>query len=128
LPLTADARANLKKQLKDSVGDGQLLERLMKQIDILRDEAPDWADWVSWKSYIDAAKEPSPHALAQYLAKLACTDSRTAEGLGRRAKSYGYMDSNYAEPLAEALLNLSCEGEKGLTEHTRAMLQRLARP
>jgi Pentapeptide repeats (8 copies) len=84
--LTADGRAILKIQLKGSVGDGQLLERLMKDLDaILRDDAPNWADGDRWSSYIREAKEPLPDALAQYLAAMVCSDSGIAENLARRA-------------------------------------------
>ena len=97
----------------------------------MRGDAPKWADEGSWKSYIDETKmktkEPSPDALAPYLANLACSDSRTAEGLARRAMTFGVEGKgNYAKPLAEALLKSSCEGAKGLTDDTRARLKGLA--
>ena len=131
-PLTPEAWDELKKQLRTSISDGQLSERLINDLDpILGDDAPDWADKDRWTSYIDETKmktkEPSPDAFAQYLANLACSDSRTAEGLARRAITFGVEGKgNYAKPLAEALLKSSCEGAKGLTDDTRARLQGLA--
>jgi hypothetical protein len=122
-PLTPDDRAKLKELLRNSVGDGQLLERYP----ILRDDAPYWADEGKWTRYIYTT-EPSPHALAQYLAGLACNDSETAEGLARRAMAYGNpRRGHYAKRLAEALLNLNCKGAKRLSDYTRASLQDFSR-
>ena len=129
-PLTPEVWDELKKQLRTSISDGQLSERSKDDLDpILGDDAPDWADKDRWTRYIDETKmktkEPSPDALAQYLAGLACSNSGTAEGLARRAMAYSKAAANiyYAKPLAEALLNLSCEGAKGLTDDTRARLK-----
>ena len=148
-PLTADARAKLKTRLRDSVSDDQLSERLIEDLDpILRDDAPNWADEARWGD-IGKTKGPSPDALAKYLAEMACADSRIAEGLARRAMydvesgaevGLGYFTKSgdpfviysdtfvllYAQPLAQALLKLSCEGAKRFTDDTRARLQGLA--
>jgi hypothetical protein len=125
-PLETNAWAELKKQLQASLSDR---ESLSEHFDfILRDDAstPNWADEARWECYIAAAKEPSPDALTQYLADMACGDSRIAESLGKRAMNYGKEGKdNYAKPLAEALLNPDCEGAKGLTHDTRARLQDL---
>ena len=69
-PLTPEAWAELKKQLRTSISDGHLSERLIDDLDpILRDDAPNWADERRWTSYIDETKmktkEPSPDALRQ---------------------------------------------------------------
>ena len=114
-PLRPEVRAELEKQLRTSLSDGQF-----------------WPDEEKWTSYIDAMKmkpkEPSPDARAQNaqnLADLACSNSGIAEGLARRAiDDEGQGD--YAKPLAKALLTSSCEGAKGLTDDTRARLQGLA--
>jgi uncharacterized protein YjbI with pentapeptide repeats len=123
-PLTADDRKILKIQLEGSAGDGQLLQRLMKDLDrILRDDAPIWADWVSWKDFIEATGKPLPGKLAEYLADMACREPATAENLARRTIPYASEDnSHYAKPLAQALLSSSCVK---LTDDTRERLQGL---
>jgi hypothetical protein len=60
LPLTADAKAKLKKDLQAAITDNELLESVMDRLDpILRDDPPKWEDEDRWRRYISLATEPS---------------------------------------------------------------------
>ena len=140
-PLTAAARAKLKKEIQGSVTDGQLMDDLDP---ILRDDPPKWADAASWTRYLSEAKEPSPDELAQYLTGLACrgagrdgtpkmspridTSRWIVRGLARRAEAYSQDDSkrHYAKQLAQALLNANCDGAEAMNNEIRVILEGLA--
>jgi len=148
-PPTADAKAQLRQQLRVNIIDDKLLERLLDRLNpILRDDPPEWKDEGRWSEYIRQAKEPSPDELVPILARLACEDpeGHIAIAMAQRATDVGRHEAedkghfwiqnppgmpprneigHYAKPLAKALLNENCRGAKALTDKMRATLTEL---
>jgi uncharacterized protein YjbI with pentapeptide repeats len=128
---TVEAKAQLKQGIETDITDpelrGVVLARLAK---ILSNEPLNWDDASSWEDYIRSAQEPSAQELAAFHAKLACDDTggAVAAALAARAKDFEerHFGRFYAKPLAEALLEESCQGGKALTPETRAALKSLA--
>src|SRR5215467_3854621 len=128
---TPKAKAELRQSLDTDISDPELRGMLMARLDqVLRDEPANWVDATSWEDYARNAKARSPQELATFHAKLACDDSdgTIATGMARRAKDFEteHFGRGYAKPLAEALLDETCQGSKALTSDTRAVLKDLA--
>ncbi len=128
-PLTAKAKAELKKRLQANITDEQLLARF--HLDpILRDGATEWKHEDKWNQYVSQAREPPPDELVDFLADMACGDrgGYIANSMAKRAVRYSADEGRrqYGKPLAEALLDeKNCEGAKALTDETRAALREL---
>ena len=128
---TPKAKAELRQSLDTDISDPELRGMLMARLDqVLRDEPANWVDATSWQDYARNAKALSPQELATFHAKLACDDSdgTISTGMARRAKDFEteHFARGYAKPLAEALLDETCQGGKALTNDTRAILKDLA--
>jgi len=128
---TAEAKAQLKQGIETDITDPELRGVVMARLDkILSNEPLNWDDATSWEDYVRSAKAPTPLELAEFHAKLACDDAdgSIATAMAARAKDFEaeHFGRGYAKPLAEALLDETCQGGKALTAETRAALKSLA--
>jgi hypothetical protein len=128
---TAEAKAQLKQGIEADITDPELRGVVMAHLDqILSNEPQNWDDATSWQYYVQSAKPPSHQELVEFHAKLACDDTggSIATALVVRAKDFEseYFGKGYAKPLAEALLDETCQAGKGLTAEARAVLKSLA--
>jgi hypothetical protein len=129
--LTPEAKAQLKQALETEITDPVVRPVVIARLDpILRHEPPNWEDAKNWEGYAGNAKTSSPEDLARYHAGLACEEGEgyIATSIAKRAKEFDaeHFKTDYAKPLARALLDETCKGGKALTSETRAALKNLA--
>jgi Pentapeptide repeats (8 copies) len=129
-PLSAEAKDELKHDLTASITDSAALAVVMSRLDeVLRDQPATWEDGSRWTDYAAMAQDPSPEELARFHAELACTDSSgtIAASMAARAgeSSKDASGKAYANALASALLDQTCNGGLALTRERRATLQDL---
>jgi uncharacterized protein YjbI with pentapeptide repeats len=130
-PPTATAKAQLKHGIEADITDPELRGVVMARLDqILSNEPQNWDDATSWQDYVQSVKPPGAEELVEFHAKLACDDTggSIATALAVRAKDFEseHFGKGYAKPLAEALLDETCQAGKALTAEMRAVLKSLA--
>jgi hypothetical protein len=130
---TAEAKVQLKQGIEADITDPELRGVVMARLgNILSNEPQNWDDARNWQDYVQSAKPPSPKEIVEFHAKLACNDTggSIATALAVRAKDFEseHFGKGYAKPLAEALLDETCQAGKALTAETRAILKGVAAP